>query len=83
MWFNDRIKQELVLRRRLEHEWLNNQMEYNFQDFYYQRQHVSNVIKTVKKQYYISKPYENRDDFKQSFGITNKLLHRGQSLQLP
>ena len=80
--FNDRIKEELVLRRRLECKWLNDQTEYNFQVFYYQRQHVSNVIKTVKKQYYISKLHENRDDFKQNFGITNKLLHRGQSLPL-
>ena len=37
-WFNDRIKQELVLRRRLECKWLNDQTEYNFQAFYYQRQ---------------------------------------------
>ena len=36
-WFNDRIKQELVLRRRLECKWLNDQTEYNFQAFYYQR----------------------------------------------
>ena len=50
-WFNDRIKQELVLRRRLECKWLNDQIEYNFQAFYYQRWHISNVIKTVKKQY--------------------------------
>ena len=77
-WFNDRIKQELVLRRRLQCKWLNDQTEYNFQAFYYQRQHIANVIKTVKKQYYTSKLHENRDDFKQIFGITNKLLHRGQ-----
>ena len=37
----------------------------------------------MKKQYYISKLHENRDYFKQIFGITNKLLHRGQSLPLP
>ena len=80
---NDRIKQELVLRRRLESKWLNCQTEYNFQDFYYQRQHISNVIKTVKKQNHISKLHENRDDFKQIFGITSKLLYRGQSLPLP
>ena len=42
-WFNDRIKQELVLSRRLEPKWLNDQTEYNFQAFYYQRQHISNV----------------------------------------
>ena len=76
-------KQKFVLRRRLECKWLNDQTEYNFQAFYYQRQHVSNVMKTVEKQYYISKLHENRDDFKQIFGITNKLLHRGQSLPLP
>ena len=32
-WFNDRIKQELVLRRRLECKWLIDQTEYNFQAF--------------------------------------------------
>ena len=82
-WFNNRIKQELVLGRRLECKWLNDQTEYNFQAFYYQRQHISNVIKTVKKQYYIRKLHENRDVFKRIFGITNKLLLRGQSLPLP
>ena len=61
---------------------LNDQTEYNFQAFYYHRQHISNVIKTVKKQYYISKLHENRDNFKQIFRIT-KLLHRSQFLPLP
>ena len=37
LWFNERIKQELVLRRKLECKWLNNQTEYNFQAFCYQR----------------------------------------------
>ena len=37
----------------------------------------------MKKQYYISKLHEKKDDFKQIFGITNKLLCRGQSLPLP
>ena len=36
-WCNDRIKQELVLRRKLKCKWLNDQTEYNFQAFYYQR----------------------------------------------
>ena len=67
-WLNDRIKQELVLRRTLECKWLNDQAEYNFQAFYYQMWHISNVIKTVKKQYYISKLHENRNNFKQIFG---------------
>ena len=37
LWFNDRIKQELVLRRRLECKWLNDQTQCNIQAFYYQR----------------------------------------------
>ena len=29
-WFNDKIKQELILRRRLQCKWLNDQIEYSF-----------------------------------------------------
>ena len=37
LWLNERIKQELVLRRTLECKWINDQMEYNFQAFCFQR----------------------------------------------
>ena len=49
-WFNDKIKMEIPLRRRLEWRWLQNPTQYNLQSFYYQRRHIANVIMTAQKQ---------------------------------
>ena len=46
-WFNDKIRIEMLLRRRLEWRWLQDPTQYNLQSFYYQRRHVTNIIKTA------------------------------------
>ena len=45
--------------------------------------HVSNIIKTSKKNYYVDKLRENRNDFKMIFQIANKLLHKNETPPLP
>ena len=48
-WFIDKIKREILLRRRLEQRWLQDPTQYNLQSFYYQRRHIANIIKTAQK----------------------------------
>ena len=36
-WFNDKIKREILLRRRLEQRWLQDPTQYNLQSFYYEK----------------------------------------------
>ena len=47
-WFNDKIKREILLRRRLEQRWLQDPKQYNLQSFYYQRRHIANIIDSPK-----------------------------------
>ena len=58
-------------------------MNYTLNAFYQQRQYVSNIIKTSKKNYYVDKLKENKNDFKMVFQIANKLLHRNETPPLP
>ena len=58
-------------------------MNYTLNAFYQQRQYVSNIIKTSKKNYYVNKLKENKNDFKMVFQIANKLLHRNETPPLP
>ena len=51
-WFNDRIKNEIVLRRKKERIWLKDQSEYSLNAFYIQHRHVANIINTAQHQYY-------------------------------
>ena len=53
-------------------------MKYTLNAFYQQRRYVSNIIKTSKKNYYVDKLKENKNDFKMEFQIANKLLHRNE-----
>ena len=47
-WFDDKIRMEKLLRRRLEWRWLQDPTQYNLQSFYYQRRHAVNVIKAAQ-----------------------------------
>ena len=44
-WFNDKIKSEIVLRRKKERTWLQDQSQYSWNTFYVQCRHVANIIK--------------------------------------
>ena len=82
-WFNEKIKAEIIMRRHKEQAFQQNPMEYNYWAFYHQRRHVANIIKTAKKQHYINAIQENKDNIKNLYLITNKLLFRKEPLPLP
>ena len=42
-----------------------------------------NIIKTAKKQHYINAIQENKDNIKNLYSITNKLLFQKEPLPLP
>ena len=46
-WFNDRTKNEIMLRRKKERIWLKGQLECSLNAFFTQCRHVANIIKTA------------------------------------
>ena len=82
-WFDDRIRREIILRRKKERTYRNDPTEYNFNAFYQQSRFVSNIIKTTQRTYYTEKLADNKTDFKWIFEISNKLLYKNEPLLLP
>ena len=63
--------------------WREDPTEYNLNASYNQWCFVSNIIKTAKRDYYISAIQDNRSDYKKILSIANKLLYRNKPLPLP
>ena len=82
-WFNDKIKMEIILRRKKERIWINSQLQYYNIAFYNQRRHVANIIKTTQKDYFREKLLEYKTDYKEIFRLMNKMLFRNEPLLLP
>ena len=82
-WFNDRIKNEIILRRKKERTWLKDQSEYSLNAFYIQCRHVANIIKTAQCQYYKERIHENHNDYKAIYNIANSLLFRKSESLVP
>ena len=82
-WLDDRIRREIILRRKKERTYRNDPTEYNLNTFYQQHRLVSNIIKTAQRTYYTEKIADNKTDFKQIFEISNKLLYNNEPLPLP
>ena len=82
-WFNDGIKQEIILRRHKERIFRSNPCPYTLNAFYQQRRFVNNIIKTAKRIFYINQLSEHRSDTKKIFEIVNKMLYRNEPLPLP
>ena len=82
-WFNDRIKSEIVLRRKKERIWLKDQSEYSLNAFYVQCRHVANIIKTAQCNYHKEIIYENCNNYKAIFNIANSLLFRKSDSPIP
>ena len=82
-WFNDSIKQEIILRRCEERIFRSNPCPYTLNAFYQQRRFVNNIIKTAKRNFYINQLAEHRSDTKKIFEIANKMLYRNEPLPLP
>ena len=82
-WFNDRIKNKIVLRWKQERIWLKDQSEYSLNAFYIQHRHVANIIKTAQHQYYKEIIHENHNDYKAFYNIANSLLFRKSESPMP
>ena len=82
-WFNDRIKNEIILRRKKERIWLKDQSEYSLNAFYIQRSYVANIIKTAQQQNYKEIINENCNDYKAIYNIANSLLFRKSDSPMP
>ena len=83
LWFDDKIRAEVKLRRQKERRWNKDPTEYKYIAFYYQRRHVANIIWTTQRNYYHKLLEETKSDFKAIFSTANKLLFRNDSLPLP
>ena len=75
-WFNDFIKEQIVLRRKKEKTFRLDPTDYNYQAFYYKCRYVSNITKHAKKQYYLESIKNCDRDAKSLFNLANKLLFR-------
>ena len=64
-WFNDRIREEIILRHKKEKAYTKDQNEYILNAFYQQRRHISNLIKTAQKDFCVNKLSENKQDFRE------------------
>ena len=82
-WFNEKIKDEILLQRCKERIWQKELTEYSWRAFYNQCRYVANLIKTLQMNYYKNITAENRTDFKAIYKIVNGLLHRKQESPLP
>ena len=82
-WFDDRIRREIILRRKKERTYRNDPTEYNLNAFYQQCRFVSNIIKTAQRTYYTEKLADDKTNFKWIFEISNKLLYKNEPLPLP
>ena len=81
LWFNDKIKNEIILRRKKKRIWLKEQSEYTLNAFYTQWRHVANIIKTAQHQYY--KEIIHCNDYKAIYNIANSLLFRKSESPIP
>ena len=82
-WFNDKILQELKLRKWKERVWRQDPTEYNYIAFYNQRRFVSNTIKTAQRNFYLKAISDNKNNYKYLFDLTNGLLFRKQESRYP
>ena len=81
--FNNRIRDEIILRHKKEKAYNKDPNEYTLNTFYQQRRHVSNLIKTARKDSYVNKLLENKNDFKRVFENANELLFQNEEMPLP
>ena len=83
LWFNNKIKQEIILRHYKERLYRANPCMYTLNAFYQQCQFVNNIIKKEQREYYITQLGEHHTDFKKIYQIANKMLFRNEPLLLP
>ena len=65
-WFNDRIRDEIILRCKKEKACYKDPNEYILNAFYQQRRHVSNLIKTAQKVFYVKQAIRKQTRIQES-----------------
>ena len=73
-WYNDRIKNKIILGRKKERIWLKDQSEYSLNAFYVQHRHIANISKTAQCNYYEEIIDGNCNDYKAIYNIANSLF---------
>ena len=81
--FNDKIKEEIRLRRKKEEAWNKDPTFYKFYAFYYKRRYVANLTKATRSEYFKSQIVEHCGDYKAIYRVVNKLLFRNKMSPLP
>ena len=82
-WFDDKIKSEIILRRKKEQDWIMNPSPYTLNAFYVQRRHVSNIIKMARQTFYMNYIAEHKLDTKSIYAMSFKLLGKAIDNPLP
>ena len=82
-WFDDKIKSEIILRRKKEQDWITNPSPYTLNAFYVQRRHVSNIIKMARQTFYMNYIAEHKLDTKSIYAMSFKLLGKVIDNPLP
>ena len=82
-WFNDKIKSEIILRRKKERDWTMNPSPYTLDAFYVQRRHVLNIIKMARRTFYMNYIAEHKFDTKSIYVMSFKLLGKMTDNPLP
>ena len=72
-WFNDKIKSEIVLRRKKEKNLVTRSIR-KLMEHLCPSRHVANIIKMAQWNYYKEIIHENYNNYKAIFNIANSLI---------
>ncbi len=82
-WYNDDIKKEKQVRRKLEAHWRTSQLEIDRQIYVDQCRKVDDMCDAAKTIFLQNKICDNQGNTSQLFKITDKLLHKKMPEKLP
>ena len=82
-WISDNIKAEQAIRRRYERKWRSTKLTVHRQMLTNQRDHVSDMCRAAKIEYYQTKIETCGSDQKKLYQVMNELLHRKGPALLP
>lgn len=74
-WFNDMLRHEKVIRRRLERKYVNTGLDKDEEAYKKQCQRYNHLSTTAKTDFLSNKVIENSDDKKKLFKITKSILN--------
>ena len=82
-WFDNSILQAKRTKRRAERQFLSTKLEVHRQILIKERENLNQRCKDAKKEYYIGKIKENDGNQKEMYAITNHLLGKKKTTQIP